>query len=263
MTSRLRIPLDDVDDDVIEFSLDHAVFDTAKACVEFLTAQGSDGRVYRGEPRPYPKTCPGTRRVLEDKALHFQEQAYWIDLAGHFEDWFHEETGGSLDTAQMFLQHYGIPTDLLDFSSDPEIAVFFAMLAYPGDLGLICSMEIAKARKVCDIFNLSEFSLLSGLDLKRPQRQKAYAWRHQPGVPSDLKSDVARRLFGLRWYAFNKNEGAEYLAAHKGVLHADDDKVALYVISYAAAFGLGTWQQADIGLAALRRILKQMILSSD
>ena len=252
MTSQVTIPLD------------HEVFESVAECLAFLRKNATPDTLYRGESKSWPKTCPGTRRVLEDESLHFQEKSYWIDLAGHFEDWFVEYTGQeTLDSAEMFLQHYGIPTDLLDFSSDPEIAVFFAALSHPDDLGLICCMDKQQANEVGEVFNLGNFTLVPGLQLQRPRKQHGFAYRHRTGLPSDLKTADARDRLGLTWYAFRKIGHEQYVAKHRHILHVDDDKVALYVMAYAADFGLSTWQQADIGIVALRRILKQMDLSSD
>src|ERR1044072_3458650 len=229
-------------------SLDHEVFESATDCHAFLTATKANGHLYRGESRPYPSTCPGTRRVLEDQTLHFQEKTFWIDLAGHFEDWFCDYTGQmTLDSAQMFLQHYGIPTDLLDFTSDPEIALFFASLSNAEDVGLICCMDVQKSKEAAEIFNLTDFTLAPGLQLQRPKKQKGYAFRHRAGLPSDLKAEEAREGLGLSWYGFRKVQHEQYVERHREILSIDDDKVALYVIAYAADFGLSTWQAADIG----------------
>jgi hypothetical protein len=216
----------------LPIALSHDIFESAPECFAFLAKAETGSLLFRGESRPYPKTCPGTRRVLEDDSLHIQEQTYWIDLAGNFEHWFCQHTGqGTLDSAQMFLQHYGIPTDLLDFSADPEIAIFFASLSHPDDLGLVCSMNIQKAEEVADVFSLADFMLVPGLPLQRPKKQKGFAVRHRPGLPSDLKSQEARKALGLDWYAFRKVEHEEYIEKHKDILQVDDDKVALYVMA--------------------------------
>lgn len=248
----------------IPIPLDHEVFESAESCLEFLRTKTAPSSLFRGEARPWPKSCPGTLRILEDDSLHFQEKTYWIDLAGHFVDWFVDYTGQTnLNSAEMFLQHYGIPTDLLDFSSDPEIAIFFASLSHQDEPGMICCMDKERAIQIGEVFDLTNYSLFPGLQLERPKKQKGFAYRHRAGLPSDLKSASARELLGLTWYAFYKNGYEGLVESHRRILYVEDDKMALYILAYAAEFGLSTWQQADIGIIGLRRILSQLNLTSD
>ncbi len=245
-------------------SLDKHLFKSAQECVEHLAVHKEAGHLFRGESRFYPMTCPGTRRVLDDKQLHFQEQTFFLDLAGHFEDWFCDYTGqADLRVGQMFLQHYGIPTDLLDFSSDPEIAVFFASLSHLKEVGLICTMDPEVARRRAKVFSLSDDVLIPGLEMKRPRKQKAYALLHESGLPYDLKSEEAREVFGLRWYGFYKSGSDHYVRKYQHILDADNDKAALFVMAYASDLALNSWQPAGIGVSALWHILSQMVLSTD
>ena len=245
----------------LSIPLDHDVFESVDECLNFFKEETTESRLYRGESQCYPKTLPGTARILTDESLDLEEKTFWIDFAGHFEEWCCKPTTPlSLETGQMFLQHYGIPTDLLDFSSDPEIAIFFASLNHPEELGLICSMDKQKAKANGDLFNLQNYKIAQGLQLERPKKQKGFALRHRPGLPSDLKSQEAREMYGIKWYAFRKIGHEKYLKKYKYILEVDNDKAALYILMFVADFGLATWQDAVFGIMALRKILEQMPL---
>ena len=245
-------------------SLDQQLFNSAQECVEFLADHEGAGHLFRGESRCYPMTCFGTRRVLDDERLDVEKKMFYLDLAGHFEDWFCNYTGqANLEVGRMFLQHYGIPTDLLDFSSDPEIAVFFASISHLDDVGLICTMDPQVARRHTKVLSLGDDVLISGLEMERPRKQKAYALLHQSGLPFDLKSEEAREVFGLRWYGFCKSGSDQYVRKYQHILDADNDKAALFVMAYASDLALNSWQEASVGVSALRHILSQMVLSTD
>lgn len=244
----------------LSIPLDYDVFESVDDCLNFLAKETTEPRLYRGESRFYPKTLPGTERILMDHSLHFQERTYRIGFVEHFEEWCCKPTNPlSVETGHMFLQHYGIPTGLLDFSSDPEIAIFFASLRHPEKLGLICSMDKQKASENGDLFNLQNYTIAPELQLERPKKQKAFALRHHPGLPLDLKSREARGMFGIKWYAFRKIGYEKYLEKYKHILEVDNDRAALYILACVADFGL-RWPQADIGITTLRKMLKQMYL---
>ena len=64
-----------------------------------------------------------------------------------FVEWLTEEAQiHESEHAEMFLQHYGLPTDLIDFSSSLRIAVYFACKDKPAHIGRIGVID----RKIAD-----------------------------------------------------------------------------------------------------------------
>jgi hypothetical protein len=114
---------------------------------------------------------------------------------------FHAEAHGlSEEEGVGFLQHYGFPTDLVDFSPSVDTARFFAMHGREtepiGLLGVFPRIELERYFRLTDLSNHPT--------ALRPKRQVAFAGRPPVGIV-DLKNPASISLLKCRWYRFHKS----------------------------------------------------------
>src|SRR5438270_1075314 len=156
---------------------------------QFVAQQWPEQRLlFRGEAKPFPKTTPGSRRMIEDTTLDFEERTFLLDAAGEFIDYVEENHAGTNpDDVEMFLQHYGLPNDLIDFTSSFEVAAFFACKDWPQEKGTFAVLLSDEAeRRGLHIYDGRALGLI------RPTRQYGWAFRCRLGDPSDLKGTDPR-----------------------------------------------------------------------
>jgi hypothetical protein len=231
-------------------------FSSSENCFDYLSEiTQHDKYFFRGEAKYFERSCPGTVRISE---LHFQESSLLMGLTGHFEDWC-EEGGLELDKGQMFLQHYGLPTDLLDITTSLRIALYFAYKDYLNDTGYIAILNQKKAYENFEIFNLSEYKFLKGIQLKRPKLQEAYAIRHKAGNAYDLKQKHLIDDGVIRWFSFTKCENDQKLFSDLShILDNTSDESILFLADYITNFCISTWQPLDLRIEVCNRLLKKI-----
>lgn len=97
--------------------------------------------VYRGEPKSHPKVSSSLYRQfpgIEGQHFHLESvQDEMLKAAGQFI--------GQFDNAEILtqLQHYGYPTNLIDFTTDYHIALFFACDGEPQEDGRVILLQQA------------------------------------------------------------------------------------------------------------------------
>ena len=93
--------------------------------------------IYRGEPECYPKVSSALYRKLEESKIEHPEriveQVQEAELA-EAKNYIYETDQFELLTQ---LQHFGGKTNLIDFTTDYYIALFFACNGYPDENGRI------------------------------------------------------------------------------------------------------------------------------
>jgi hypothetical protein len=216
------------------------------SCLEAII-KDSAGRtvLYRGESCCYPTTEPGHLRIMKDSNLTFEEHTFLRDASMMFMEENFEDADPSLrGQGEMFLQHYGLPTDLLDFSSSLKVSAYFAWKDNPEHIGMLAILDYDKARKHVDIFRLADFRLPDGSELIRPQRQEAYAIRHHPGHFTNLKDEECGEAIGLNWYTFKKEtRNPSYFETMENILDANDDPCANLMRQWLHSFKQITWHE--------------------
>lgn len=100
-------------------------------------AAGGD-YIYRGESECYPKVCSTLYREYPDLAEHFDielVQRSILETASHFV--------GQADENDLLtqMQHYGCSTNLIDFTTDYNIALFFACSGATGKDGRVIFLQ--------------------------------------------------------------------------------------------------------------------------
>jgi len=192
--------------------------------------------LYRGERFRYPDTLPGVERLRRDEALSEEVKAEIERTVLACNDYFVERLGGSYKSMGMkyqnigfntvgFLQHYGFPTEYIDFTSDMTVAAFFASKGCIGSKGLIC----VTPSDILTIYQ-GQTSLGAIVDLgdaeigKRAHRQSAY--EVLLNNEKDMKADLYRTL-GARWYEFLlTDKDMKVLGSRSDLLDTSDDILA-------------------------------------
>jgi hypothetical protein len=103
----------------------------------------------------------------------------------------------SLDEQRAWglLQHYGIPTNIVDFTGSLDFAFAFAARG-ESEIGRIAVLKLPEAFAAARVINFTGHPWA-----ERAQRQAAYGVVPS-GELTDLKSDIARFRFPLSWYEF-------------------------------------------------------------
>lgn len=94
------------------------------------------------------------------------------------------------------LQHYGLPTWIIDFSSNLEHAATFAATD-DAAVGRICVFPTRSYDRTFALVNLTGHAWA-----ERPRRQEAFGLVIAPTGLVDLKAPEARRLLGVQWFEF-------------------------------------------------------------
>jgi hypothetical protein len=125
--------------------------------------------------------------------------------------------------AGAFAQHYGLPTQVFDFTADLDIAVFFAGDSsgppFASGCGHIAVLDVSRAEKgPCDLFDLR-----GRPESQRAQKQKAFGLIHSGFYSDDfedLKRPEIKESLGLSWFRFAHCPG-EHLFLKSLCLPAD------------------------------------------
>jgi hypothetical protein len=109
----------------------------------------------------------------------------------------------SISSAQAigFLQHYGMPTEVLDFTSEPLVAAYFASGADIGSVGLVAAVPDSDP-----LHELAEFEDLTHHPMAlRPRVQRAFTFYSEE--LDDLKSDLSVEKLMVQWFSFVMTSG--------------------------------------------------------
>lgn len=128
-----------------------ANFEVALALAEEMKASGR-ANWFRGQSRPWPLSSSFVRRGPAEQAVAI---ARW----NTFYRWLQtvpalEKIAACEDAALAVAQHYGLATNLVDFTTEPKVAAFFAAHAPPKlgkdeDLSCIISFDYDEFADVC------------------------------------------------------------------------------------------------------------------
>ena len=119
------------------------------------------------------------------------------------------------------LQHYGLPTSIVDFTIDLDTAFAFAT-AGNSTIGRIAVMPMWTSVRKCRVIDLTDHRWA-----ERPRRQLAFGVI-MPQEFADLKSSTARSHLEIRWYEFPvTDEDRQYLLPkYKDLVSHGDDPSA-------------------------------------
>lgn len=180
---------------------------------------------YRGESRVYPSTTSSMHRVKSSFPKKVQDEiiAVVLHVDSQLQEWLQIDSMLSAG----YLQHYGLPTELLDISSSLDTASFFgSYIDLNNDFqeGCICVLDT-------DIFN--EQSIVIDLTkheyASRPRLQNAYTFFHKHYL--DLKSQECISELGVHWFYYKTTdeEKVKYFDSLKYLPDSLDDVTAAFV----------------------------------
>ena len=183
--------------------------------------------LFRGERENYPNTFSSLDRNCRQYGLLSPVYAQLEDIVNYAES--HGISGWQLHPreAAAFCQHYGLPTQMFDFTASADVAAFFsANHGYHRNKVKTGRMGILDVRKAvanaCALFDLRQFELAN-----RPRKQHGFGMmRAYFGVDDilDLKDPDLAASIGLQWMEF------AHLADDEAFLHvigAGDDLLSI------------------------------------
>ena len=177
--------------------------------------------LYRGESYSYPTTPSFMRRMKTNPALPTDVKDVIEEVARRVDEGMQDMLELEPMLSAGFLQHYGIPTELLDVTDSLDVAAYFASGKEVGKKGLICVFPL-------DV--VSQNSIV--IDLRnhpgaiRPLRQSAWALWNKQHI--DIKSQDCIEQLQLKWFSFEL-QNKDILKYHKtndDLLDARTDPVA-------------------------------------
>lgn len=199
--------------------------------------------LFRGEPGGFTDTKPSAGRLdtlhLDGVRLSAEARLLFPKLS----DWLRRaltEPSYNLSDFEAIavLQHYGLPTIMLDLTSDPGVAMAFAIGRGSNDCGRIGVIPAAVFRKGVSIAELCDHGWAV-----RAQRQSGFAAARLKPPLLNLKSSEALTQLGIEWYEFPVSQRDRDLARqrHDKLLSVRTDPTSgilrYHVIEYVETFG--------------------------
>lgn len=155
--------------------------------------------LFRGESIDYSTTTSSMHRMKNCKALppEVKNTIEQVSINVNMELQRCLELDPNLSAG--FLQHYGMPTELLDLSSDLDVAAYFASGGGIGNTGLICVVPLSTASRNSIVVDLRYHPRAV-----RPRRQSAFALKHRRHI--DIKDNDCISELELVWLSFELQE---------------------------------------------------------
>lgn len=159
-----------------------------------LAKAASDDYVFRGEPAHYGHVSSGLYRKLDSVSSSFVDRIAEVERAiAEALKSYANLSGRSDEAALSELQHYGGKTNLIDFSRDCMVALFFAcgLLSSDRDGRVICLKRASAEYEVLTpAENHSRVIAQKSVFVKSPTGIVVPNDEDVVSIPSDLKSDL-------------------------------------------------------------------------
>jgi hypothetical protein len=192
--------------------------------------------LFRGEASNYPNTLTSLRRMEDSSALSASDKRIIRDLTHFVEQGLGRLSGErwmSQPFAEGVCQHYGLPTDIIDFTTRLDVAGFFAAGAVAGRAeGAICVLDLERVVWASGAPGLLLTDLTRHPWAPRPRGQSAYGVSDD-AITSDFKDPPVCSKLGLEWYRFTNNgvdDSFQKVADAENLLDAAHDVMAGIVL---------------------------------
>ena len=196
------------------------------------TEQLAPAYLFRGEPGLFPQTQSSEERLVclaEEGKLGLERNAVNLlrSVSAQAQTGMLDQLGMSALTAVGFAQHYGLPTEFVDFTQSLDVAAHFAV-ANQG-LGVIMLLNTQRTSEISTIAELcyDHFSL-------RARRQQAWIVTIQRDPRFDLKADrYQEKAVGakglLRIFTFDQSTESYKQHYRESLLEVWDDPLAPWI----------------------------------
>ena len=177
------------------------------------------GQLYRGEPKQYGSCKPSIYRSLEEDSIIIDELKFieFKNILLQFPQIQQEIEGDANVDSLALAQHYELNTNLLDLTSEPEIAAYFATHQWVNGVAEPVTSGIGCIRVFC-MSDLDKDSRLHKIGLQcfqRPGIQAAYGY--------EMNRDDDLNGMGMRVF-FKQTQNAS-ISIHMN-FHMDQGKLA-------------------------------------
>jgi hypothetical protein len=205
-----------------------------QGCPGVLRPQEVPGFLFRGECGLFAATTASLARARDNLSIgdvrKLAEVSDWIAAGLH-----EEREGLSWHYAFALLQHYGMPSRIVDFTGDVGLALAFAGHG-KYDVGRLAVLPYVPSPSGPIV------ELFAHPWAERAQRQAAYGVVMDPHDIYDLKSDAAQNRLKIRWYEFRIQPAEKELCelrVHELLRQTDDPSAGFlryYITRYVEAF---------------------------
>ncbi len=155
--------------------------------------------LFRGESNNYPTTTSYMHRMKNCKTLPPEVKNTIEQVSIHVDVELQKLLQLDPGSSAGFLQHYGMPTEFLDLSSDLDVAAYFASGGATGNTGLLCVAPLKTVSRNSIVFDLRNHPKAA-----RPRRQSAFALMHRRHI--DIKDSDCISELDLVWMSFELQE---------------------------------------------------------
>jgi hypothetical protein len=132
------------------FAQEEREIPTRELSSNIISSGGAPRYLYRGESNAWPSTQSSIERLRTRCSLAGEIE----DIVGQVKTFTAHELGLVDIGANAFLQHYGLPTEFIDFTCDLKTAATFASEGQAGQEGCIGILDVTIARDRVAIFDL-------------------------------------------------------------------------------------------------------------
>jgi hypothetical protein len=207
--------------------------------------------LFRGESALYDRSLTSMQRMKMDPRLTMYDK----DILEHISVYTCSEIIRQLGIVELYssayVQHYGLYSELVDFTEDIDTCMRFATNPdCPAGPGRIAVLDVKKAIQNAIIVDLAYHPFAS-----RARRQKAYGiWNR---TYADIKDENCIAEMGLVWYEFERNDAPPLINA-MDVYNVTDDVfagvISLIIDAYIRKHGRIRAETAEILAQRINRV---------
>jgi hypothetical protein len=177
--------------------------------------------LFRGESSQYATTTATMQRISGEQCLSPRARDLVPGIVKYLEEHLRDFLNMSEMESAGFAQHYGLPTELIDLTSSPKTAGFFATGGMPGTSGYLAAFPVTSLASSSILIDLRNHT-----SAERPRRQDAFAIfnrRH-----TDLKSNECVAELCSTWFTFTLHQSDKdlYYYPQLSLLDCHTDVVA-------------------------------------
>lgn len=177
-----------------KYDMEEVVCPQAKSIVSGNSITATMPRyLYRGESFIYPTTTSRMHRLKTNPKIAPEVKRVIEEVSKSVDTELQDPKFMGLPPmlSAGFCQHYGVPTELLDVTSELDVAAYFASTGCIGGRGMICVIPAALGAKKAVVIDLRSHPLA-----ERPRRQAALAVFSKRHI--DFKSNECVTELGLK-----------------------------------------------------------------